>query len=289
MSIHTIAVPGATLHTEVRGSGPTLLLITGGNGDSDAYGPIARILAERYTVLTYDPRGNSRSPLIGGPESRASCVEGVGTFDGPPRDLDIPTNSDDAAAVLATLADEPALVFGSSSGALIALDLVTWHPRMVRTAVLHEPPAIELLPDAAEQRAFIAEVYETYRRAGLTAAMRVFAAGTGPAEEFDGERPEPMSPEAAPMLDRTVANMEFFMAHEIRSFTAYRPDLDALAAAPTRIVLAGGRDSRQYMPYRPNTVIAEHLGTSIVDFPGGHAGYLEHPAEFAAQLADVLG
>jgi pimeloyl-ACP methyl ester carboxylesterase len=272
MSLHTIAVPGATLHTEVRGSGPPLLLITGGNGDSDAYGPIARILSERYTVLTYDPRGNSRSPLTG-----------------PPEDLDIPTNSDDAAAVLASLADGPALVFGSSSGALIALDLVIWHPKMVRTAVLHEPPAIELLPDVAEQRAFVADVYETYRRAGLAAAMRVFAAGTGPADELDGERPEPVSPEAVAMLNRTMANMEFFMAHEIRPFTAYRPDLDALAAAPTRIVPAGGNESRQYMPYRPNTVIAERLGINIVDFPGGHTGYMEHPAEFAAQLAEVLG
>lgn len=267
MSIHTLAVPGATLHAEVRGSGPTLLLITGGNGDSDAYGPIARILAERYTVITYDPRGNSRSPLSG-----------------PPEDVDIPTNSDDAAAVLASLADEPALVFGSSSGALIALDLVTWHAKMVRTAVAHEPPAIELLPDVAEQRAFIAHVYDTYRHAGLAPAMRVFAAGTGPADEPS----DPAPPPAAAMANRTAANMEFFLAHEIRPFTAYRPDLDALAAAPTRIVLAGGRDSRQYMPYRPNTVIAHHLGTTIIDFPGGHTGYLTHPQQFAARLTEVL-
>jgi len=57
-------------------------------------------------------------------------------------------------------------------------------------------------------------------------------------------------------------------------------------------VLAGGRDSRDagghLLPYRPNEVLAQRLGLSIVDFPGDHVGYLSHPQEFAAALTDAL-
>ncbi|GDY30485.1 hypothetical protein [Gandjariella thermophila] len=53
-------------------------------------------------------------------------------------------------------------------------------------------------------------------------------------------------------------------------------------------MLAGGRDSREELPYRPNAELAPRLGTEVTEFPGGHVGYATHPAEFAARLAEVL-
>ena len=61
--IDTLKVPGATLHYEVRGTGPVLLLIPGGPADAGAFGPIRAGLSDRYTGVTYDPRGLSRSPF----------------------------------------------------------------------------------------------------------------------------------------------------------------------------------------------------------------------------------
>ncbi|BCB91182.1 hypothetical protein Psuf_084950 [Phytohabitans suffuscus] len=102
METKTLAVPGATLHYEVRGAGPVLLLICGGVYDAAAFGPLAGELADRYTVVTYDRRGNSRSPL-----------------DGAPGPQSIEEHGDDAYRLLvaagATEA-EPAYVFGNSSG-----------------------------------------------------------------------------------------------------------------------------------------------------------------------------
>ncbi len=49
------------LYHEVRGSGPALLLITGGTGDADEWAQVAPTLAEDFTVVTYDRRGFSRS------------------------------------------------------------------------------------------------------------------------------------------------------------------------------------------------------------------------------------
>jgi pimeloyl-ACP methyl ester carboxylesterase len=162
MKAQTLKVPGATLYYETRGSGPVLLLIAGGGTAASVFEAEAHVLAHEYTVVTYDPRGNSRSPL-----------------DGPPTDQQIAVHSDDVRRLLSTTVSGPAAVFGSSSGAIVALDLIARHPAVVSRAVAHEPPLLELLPDAARWQAFHDDVYETYRREGTEAAMQKWMAGIG--------------------------------------------------------------------------------------------------------------
>ena len=58
-----VKADGADLYAERRGDGPPLLIIAGGGGDGGALTTLAGILAASYTVITYDRRGNSRSPL----------------------------------------------------------------------------------------------------------------------------------------------------------------------------------------------------------------------------------
>src|SRR6266849_4060283 len=156
MKAQTLKVPGATLYYETRGSGPVLLLIAGGGTDAGVFEAVASVLAHDYTVVTYDPRGNSRSPL-----------------DGPSTEQQIEVHSDDARRLLSTVADGPAAVFGSSSGAIVVLDLIARHPTVVSRVVAHEPPLLELLPEAAKWRAFHDDVYETYQREGTEATMQV--------------------------------------------------------------------------------------------------------------------
>src|SRR5437660_2361324 len=272
MKAQTLQVPGATLYYETRGSGPVLLLIAGGNGDADFYKGVADLLASDYTVVTYDQRGNSRS-LLDGP---------------PPADLHIEVLSSDAQRLLKTVTSGPAYVFGSSSGAIIGLDLIARSPRLISRLVAHEPPIVEVLPDVARWRAFFEDVYNTYRRDGLQAAHMKFAAGVG----LHIDEPAPgveMPPEAVALAMRAARNVDFFLAHEILPFTRYVPDLPALDASRDRIVLAGGQDSRAHLPYRPAAWLAERFGSRVVDFPGDHLGYASQPAAFAAQLREVLG
>src|SRR5215217_3352322 len=99
MKADMLHVPGATLYYETRGSGPVLLLIAGGGTDAGVFEGLAHFLAADYTVVSYDPRGNSRSPL-----------------DEPPEDQQIEVHSDDARLLLETVANDPAAVFGTSSG-----------------------------------------------------------------------------------------------------------------------------------------------------------------------------
>ncbi|GAA3038545.1 alpha/beta fold hydrolase [Streptosporangium longisporum] len=270
----TLAVPGATLYHEVRGSGPPLLLVPTGNGDAGPYEPMAEALAGRYTVITYDRRGFSRS-RADEPVDDARRVD---------------TDADDAHRLLTHLAGGPAHVMGGSSGAITALHLLARHPAAVRTLVAHEPPLASVLPDSERWLRFYADLYEIYRRDGAQTAMRFFRDRAGMAEPTRPPREFQPSPERLEaMLTRIRTNQVFWFEHEILPYPAFTLDVAALETVTDRLVLAGGSTSREHFPYRPNTVLAGRLGLPVVDFPGGHVGYVTHPIEFADMLIHILG
>jgi hypothetical protein len=62
------------------------------------------------------------------------------------------------------------------------------------------------------------------------------------------------------------------LGQNILSSTHYEPDIAALQAASTRIVLAAGAESEGELANRGAHAIADRLGTTPVTFPDGHAG-----------------
>ncbi|AQZ70876.1 hypothetical protein BKM31_34510 [[Actinomadura] parvosata subsp. kistnae] len=263
-----IQVPGATLRYNIRGAGPLLLLVAGGDGDAEASAALADRLAGRYTVLTYDRRGLSGSVID------ASA--------GPPT---IGTHADDVHRLLAAVTDEPALVFASSIGAMIGLELVARHPEQVRRLVAHEPPATQFLPEAEREaaRRDQREVEEAFRVEGAFAALRRFlvVAGIDPA---DREEEVVLTP---PGPDR-LANLTFFLTHDAPAVRRHRLDEAALKAAAPRIVPAVGASSGPIMPYRCALRLAARLGLSPVEFPGGHNAALFRPKAFSGRLREIL-
>ncbi|MGI5226990.1 alpha/beta fold hydrolase [Actinoallomurus sp. CA-142502] len=266
----TLKVPGATLHYEKRGSGPVLLMIPGGAADAGLYAGMAADLATRYTVVSYDPRGLSRSPL-----------------DGPLTDQRVNVWSDDARRLLDLLGpDEEASVLGSSSGAIVAVDLLARHPERLRRVVAHEPPLLELLDDPAPHRALFADVREVFRTEGAGAAMARFSVGLG---DRPSARPTELPPEIREMAPRMHANLPVFLEHMLVPFSSTVPDVAALRPVARKLVPAAGRDSRSQVPlHGPVARLAELLGSPLVEFPGGHLGAVESPKEFAKQLLAVL-
>ena len=91
---------------------------------------------------------------------------------------------------------------------------------------------VELLPDSAQVRAQIADIYDTYRSGGAAKAMGKFMVHAGlddgPGQEADAPRWEPSASQRARMRAAT----EVFLVHLIRPTTRYRPDIAALRAAP---------------------------------------------------------
>jgi pimeloyl-ACP methyl ester carboxylesterase len=236
---------------------------------------VADRLAGHFSVVTYARRGFVGSPV-----------------DGPVDDANrIATDVEDAVALIARHGGGPARVFGTSSGAIVALDLVARHPELVSTVVVHEPPILELLDDPNAWAERLADVFATYETAGLWPAMAQFGHLVGLGRPTAPPPRADSAAEIAAIRARAEDNMTFWMEHEFRQYPAYHPDLGALAAVAEKIVPAGGRDSRENgsMPFLPVIALARRLGRDIAEFPGGHVGYGEHPGDFASRLGQLLG
>lgn len=270
----TLKVPGATLHYERRGTGPLLLIIPGGPQDAGVFAELAALLADRYTVVAYDPRGNSRS-----------------TFDGEVVELDLDVQGDDAAALIAALDLGPAYVFGTSGGAQIGLSLAARHPERVRALVAHEPPTVMLLDDPSDQLAADQDLHDTFRRDGDEAAMKKFFADNGldvDPEAGEGPPEFDMPPEAAETFARVSGNFEYWLAHGMLPLSRYRPDVEALRKGAPRIVIGLGERSVGQPIHAMGSALATRLGTPPIDFPGDHMGFESHAEAFAATLHRAL-
>jgi pimeloyl-ACP methyl ester carboxylesterase len=273
-SVNTLDVPGARLSYQVRGSGPVLLLIPGGPAGTSMYDDVAPLLAPHYTVITYDPRGLAAS-----------------TIDDPGQDITVETQADDAHRLLRTVTGVPAYVFATSGGCTTALELAATYPEQVRTLIAHEPSIAELLPDPEERRAHSADIYQTARTIGTSAALGKFL----PAAGFNvPEAPDPDELVAIAAMQEhleeffTPANLRVFFGPMWRPLAGYAPDLDALRATPTRVVIGIGTTSKGQFAYRTAMLLAARLGLQPEVFPGDHGGMMGMPEEFTARLLEVL-
>jgi pimeloyl-ACP methyl ester carboxylesterase len=289
---HTVQVPGGSLYYRTQGHGPPLMLIGGGPSNADTLSALAAHLAgdpddpgdpggdldHGYTVVTYDRRGYSRSHLDDR-DAPASISE----------------HADDVHRILADLGAGPAAVFGSSIGALIALELAAARPGAVGWLVVHEPPLGQLLA-GADRAAFDAGGGEgdpgtaLNALAGSVGVRRGAQAGPGAgagAGPGIGARPG-AGPGGGAGDKARAGDIELFVERDIPAVGRYHLDLDRLAPLAGRVVVAGGRDSRDFYPYRCAALLAAELGVPLAELPGHHAGVIQYPAEFAAQLRKLL-
>jgi pimeloyl-ACP methyl ester carboxylesterase len=266
----TLGVPGARLHYEVRGEGSLVVLI-GSPMDARAFEPLADELAADHTVLTTDPRGVGRSPL-----------------DDPEQDSTPEQRADDLARLLAHLDAGPAVVFGSSGGAVTALALAQARPDLVHTVIAHEPPVQSLLPDAEQRHAATEAIIATYVSDGPGAAWMAFlAAANLPVPQ--GDEPAGPSPQSGERDPEEVATERRFFLHELRPTTRWQPDVDALRSGATRIVVGIGKESTGQLCDLTSTALADALDVEPAFFPGDHVGFVVDPAAAAARLRAVLG
>ena len=268
-TIRSLNVAGARLHYEVRGDGPLVLVIGSPMAAAD-FAPLADALATDHTVVTYDPRGFANSSI-----------------DDPDQDSTPDLRADDVVAILDDLGAASADVFGSSGGAVTGLALVARHPGRVRTLVAHEPPLLDLLPDAARHHANTEDIIDTFHTDGLHAAWFKFmvTAGFDMSAPDDGGAPVEAPPEPSENDRREAAR---FFDHELRPTTQYLPEIEALKVGPSRVVVGIGVESGHLLTYRTSVAMAELLGSTPTEFPGDHGGFMGAPDEFADTLRQVL-
>ena len=262
----TLKVDGATIHYKTAGQGPVLLLLPGGDGDADAFDLSLPDLTDRFKVVVCDRRGLSRSAL-----------------EDPLQEMSIERHADDALAVLATITEGPALVFGGSLGAVVALDIAARHPERVSAVVAFEPPLPDLLPDALRQNALAAceTVLAALMAGGPFPAMRQFSQMAG-VNAIDSE---PGVPLASP---QRAANFIVFLTRDATAVWRYRLDVSRLREMSDRIIPAAGINSADAWPHQAGAALAAALERPLVQFAGDHAGFVRHPRSFAARCRDLF-
>jgi pimeloyl-ACP methyl ester carboxylesterase len=248
--------------------------------DASGFSAQIPLFADR-TVVTYDPRGLGRS------------TRKDGRVDQTPQ-----TQAGDVHAIIEALGAGPVDLFGSSGGAVTGLAVVTLYPGDVRTLVAHEPPIIPVLPDAAASERARAAVTEAYEAKGQGTGMAAFIAMTS----WDGEytddyfaQPTPDPAAFGMSAEDDGSRGDPLLSDRSWAISDYRPDFAALAAAPTRVVIAVGEETGNTFTGRSSRAVADRLGQQATVFPshhggfmGGEHGYAGQPEAFAAKLREVL-
>ena len=259
MSEHTVGVVGGSLWYRTQGRGPALILMGGGPSNADTLEPLASRLADDFTVVTYDRRGYSRSH-VSDPAGPAG----------------LPLHADDARRLVADLGSGPVAVFGTSFGALVALELAATAPAALGAVIVHEPPLGQLL--AGDDRLPFDLNLDAEK--DPVAALNAIAASVGVRRGRAADAPA--GPGSSP------ADVELFIRRDAPAIGGYRLDLERLRVLGGRIIVAGSREGRGCYPYQCARELARRLGTPLAELPGDHAGMIRHPDEFAARLRRLL-
>jgi pimeloyl-ACP methyl ester carboxylesterase len=284
-TLHMLQTTEAQIAYDVHGPLPPAdgrppLFMIGQPMDASGFGALASHFPDR-TVITYDPRGLGRSTRNDGQVHNSPTIQ-----------------AHDVHAVIDALGAGPVDMFASSGGAATALALVAAYPGDVTTLVAHEPPLIPLLSDAAAAERARAGVRDAYEAKGSGAGMAAFIAMNSWRGEFTDEYFA--QPAADPVLpgistEDDGSRDDPLLSDRSWAVSSYRPDVDALAAAPTRVVIAVGEESLSTFTGRTAVATAELLGQQATVFPshhggflGGKFGYAGQPEAFARKLRDVI-
>jgi pimeloyl-ACP methyl ester carboxylesterase len=283
ISTRTLDTPEASLAYDVRGPVPTAdarppLFLIAAPMDASGFGTLAGYFPDR-TVVTYDPRGLGRSTRTDGRSTHTPQQ-----------------HADDVHRIIEAVGG-PVEMFASSGGAVTALALVAAHPDDVTTLVAHEPPLLHALPDADRAIAATRAVQAVYAAKGWGHGMAAFIALSSWQGEFTDDFSVAAADPAAFGLptEDDGSRGDPLLSHDSDAITAFRPDVPALLAASTKIVVAAGVESKDELTGRAAVATARALGQDITVFPSDHGGFLggefgQHgqPEAFAARLREVL-
>jgi 3-oxoadipate enol-lactonase len=253
-----IPVRDTTLYVETAGSGPELVFIHGMCGWADVWAGQVERLADRFTCITYDRRGHTRSELGSEPES-------------------VGTHAADAAALIEVLGLRRPVVVGSSGGARIAVELARTRPDLLTAAVFSEPPITTLEPEAGRQ--FLAEVI---------AVVEPAARSGGPAAAVDAFFPL-VCPGLWGRLEE--ADREPYRANGhmmIREFAGepYVLGRDQVATIEVPALVLSGTESHPGLQAIARALAGALPVARLEELPGaGHVTYAERPDEFALAVA----
>lgn len=253
------------LYCEEAGEGVPILLIHPSGATASTWGAAVGQLARIGRVITYDRRGYARS--------RGDPVRSMST------------HTEDAAAILESLAPAPAVVVGTSAGAAIAVDLAVRRPDLVRAVVAHEFPwrYARHLPNAPQVAALakigVLALLRRDRKAVETLLRSAYSyrdCGTA-WDAFPDEWRQ------VAMVNARAALADF------RSSIGVYPSAADLATVALPVVCSYGARSPRNMARLVGALAAAMPGARVHEIEGaGHAAPFDAPSEFVDLIAGTI-
>ncbi len=303
-----------TLFCRREGSGPLLLLIHGVACDSEFFRQASEILSEKFTVISYDRRGYSRSVPTEGEtdfsvwahaDDAAEIIRAEQKRELAEKQMrilskEVETGTENHWATVMEQKDsnkdtvqqgnetvvnqsnievgqnDGIFVAGCSAGGAVTAALATKYPELVRQVFLHEPLMRGSGELAAEQDAF----WEKLRKGAekhriITCMMHFVNAMGGMNRDKEGQSMEQQS--------RNLKNLELFLEKEMDSFSNLKLE-DFNISVP--VTVACGSDDKTGMFHRSAYQAAEAKGWKHKIVPGYHNFASDEPEIFAQCIVE---
>jgi pimeloyl-ACP methyl ester carboxylesterase len=259
----TLALADTTLHYELQGAGPPVLLIQGVGVIGHGWRRQADGLQDRYTLCSFDNRGIGRSAPMKG----LTTIEAM---------------AGDARALLDQLGWSSAHVVGHSMGGLIAEQLALDAPSRVRSLALLCTPA----SGRAVGRPSLALVWLGLRGRVGTRAMRrrAFLEVIMPRSRLVDVDSEALAEQLGPYFGRDLADNPAIMLQQVRSMAKHDVSgrLGELAV-PTLVLVA--EEDRIAPPTVGRSTASRISGARYVELAdAGHGVTLSHAERINAIL-----
>jgi pimeloyl-ACP methyl ester carboxylesterase len=260
----TTTVNGVSLHYDVTGEGPPLLLIAGLGSSSVAWTAAVPRLASQFTVVTVDNRGTGRSEV-------------------PPGPYRIDDLADDTAALLEFLDLGPVSAVGWSLGGSVLQSMLIRHGSVLSRAVL-----LNAFPSYTPVQDAWLDIGLAVRRGGLDpVAIAVSGLPWGFTPRMLSDHTAVMAQAELSRLDPHPTPLAGFEAQAagLRVYDS-RPDLPRVRT-PT-LVLAGAEDV--LTPVSQSVEMAELIPTATLQVlpRGGHGMVLEYLDDTLAAITAHL-
>jgi pimeloyl-ACP methyl ester carboxylesterase len=241
-------------YCELRGRGPSVVLIPSGEGDCGLFATVADALADEFTVFTLDMRGCSRTVMP--PEWAPTSAEEL---------------ADDVAALVKVLNLVPASFYGCSSGGQALLCLGLYHREIVRNLIIHEPAVTfhaplsgPSLPGGGVVPTFMRmAASELVKKVGSyqTAISILLRAFSGNEQIWDAQDPE--------LLNRVYKNGEAWMTKYVDHVERFYSDEELTKISKVPLIFSNGLFSPAWLTEATRRV-AEKCGVEPVWMPCGH-------------------
>ncbi|MHB8076405.1 alpha/beta fold hydrolase [Desulfosporosinus fructosivorans] len=253
----------AKLFCKYSGSGPLLVLIHGAMVDSNFYDAAAEVLSQKYTVITYDRRGYSRSTVC----------EASG--------FSVSQQARDAASIIKFTGEKQAAVFGASAGGMVALELASQHPELINLLMVHEAPSICLLPSTDDCVAWTQRVQLQIDNGKINKAVAQYLEYT-----YQNDVRGPKKSES--QQQQEIKNMYYFLKEEFYKTLTHKHNYAGIQESGIPAVIGVGELSHESYCARCAFRLAQELNCELIHFPGYHNVAYDLPTDFATMLIGIL-